>query len=619
MISTLSYRISFPSTGKVFSQNLTFAPGLTVIRGENETGKSLILEMIRYALFGTDALRSTRDQYDILDVNMTFTIKGDEYRVVRTGGKAFLNGKLAVGAAAVNRKIKELLGFDLDVFDLACAAVQGDLDKLTKRMRPGQRRQMVEEVIGLTAIEDEEKECRSSGNEHKRLADAEEKRLVLPEPPQKPDNYESSDTLEELYRRQLEAEAERRQLLRMEEPQMPDKPERPEYDDDVDEHEERRVGIAHERSILQRALREIPAATRTRQDTERALRYWEQQRRGPLPDYPREQLLNWQDAWATLSSVGSLVRCPNCNVEFNPATNSIHELPPEPPISLREVNNQLLAHERWEGFEGEQLIAECDMSEEEAKEQQYALSQASRRDEILNSLGTLSDLPDRSEEANRRRLYLQRAEVYERLCESFGPLWKEWERSRQRLSELPEPDPTLEQRLKDSRWYEEQKRRYDADMKSYTDAMEFVKSERTKAEGYFKASEALKDVRLEAKQHLVPSLSRVASHLLSEMTDGKRTKIVVDEDFDITVDAQPVSTLSGSGVSVVNLALRIALGQVLTQKVVPLFLADEIDHDMDAGRAQATHDSLKKLTKELDKIIVVTHKDIKGDHIIELE
>jgi exonuclease SbcC len=118
---------------------------------------------------------------------------------------------------------------------------------------------------------------------------------------------------------------------------------------------------------------------------------------------------------------------------------------------------------------------------------------------------------------------------------------------------------------------------------------------------------------------LVPSLSRVASSLLSEMTDGKRTKVEVDEDFEVTVDGQPVRTLSGSGISVVNLALRIALGQVLTQKVVPVFLADEIDHDMDAKRAEATHASLKKLTGVLDKVIVVTHKDIEGDHIIHLE
>jgi len=618
MISQLIYRISFPSTGKAFSQNLTFKPGLTVIRGENEVGKSLVLEMIRYALFGVDALRADRGDYNTLDVNMKFTVRGQEYHVVRSGNKAFLNGKEAVGTAAVNRKIREILGFNLDVFDMSAAAMQGDLDKLTRRMRPADRRRMVEEVIGLNAIEEEEKAYRAKGNEIKRSAQTIEKRLVRPEPPELPDAYETSSVLEELYRNQLEVEAERKQLLRMQEPEQPLEPAKPEFGDDVDVYEARRLEIIHERGLLSRALREIPTATRTRQDTDAALSYWEQQKRGPIPNYSREKLVQWQEDWQVITSVGTLVRCPSCDVEFDPATNSVHTLPPEPPITLREVNRELLAHERWDDFEG-QVITECDMSEKEAKEQDYALSQAPRRNQLLDSLSTLVELPSREQELEAKRVYHQRLAIFEELSRSYDRLRADYDQAQQRLGELPESDPSLEQRLQDARWYEEQTRRYQDAEAGYQEQAKEYDELIVSSEGYFKASEALKDVRLEAKQHLVPSLSRVASYLLSEMTDGKRTKIEVDEDFDVSVDNQPVRTLSGSGVSVVNLALRVALGQVLTQKVVPLFLADEIDHDMDAARAEATHASLKKLTKELEKVIVVTHKDIAGDHTIYLQ
>jgi hypothetical protein len=46
----------------------------------------------------------------------------------------------------------------------------------------------------------------------------------------------------------------------------------------------------------------------------------------------------------------------------------------------------------------------------------------------------------------------------------------------------------------------------------------------------------------------------------------ERQSIVVDEEFDVTVDGQALDTLSGSGKAVANLALRLGLGQVLTNR-----------------------------------------------------
>jgi exonuclease SbcC len=620
MINTLSYRISFPSTGKVFSQNLVFEPGLTIIRGPNETGKSLILEMIRYALFGVSALRADRADYELLDVNMTFDVGDKAYRVSRTGNKAFFNGKEAVGTAAVNKKILEILGYDLDVFDIACAAMQGDLDKLTKRMRPGERRKMVEEVIGLTAIEGEEKICRTKGNALKKQYETEESKLVAPEPPEKPDNYESSNILEALYHTQMKVEAEREQLLRMKEPVPPEQPVRPEFSDDVGDYEQWRLRAEAERSTIERTLRTIPSATRTRQDVEQALWFYEQKALGPRTTHSKDDLLRWRDSWQTLGAVGTVVQCPRCHAEFDPKTATIIDLPEEPPISLREVNNELLAIERWNGYD-KPIVESTDLSEEEAHEQLKAIDQEPLRNELLSSLGAIPDLPSRAEELEASRLYHRQRERYEARCESYERELKQWNEAQERLKKLgAEPDlKAWEARLKESRLYEEQLRRYEVDKNVYDKAQSDLADLKAKSEGYFKGAEALKDVRLEAKQHLVPSLSRVASHLLSEMTDGKRSCIEVDEEFEVVVDHQPVRTLSGSGISVVNLALRIALGQVLTQKITPIFLADEIDHDMDAERAAATHESLKKLTNMLDKVIVVTHKDIEGDHLIVLE
>ena len=69
------------------------------------------------------------------------------------------------------------------------------------------------------------------------------------------------------------------------------------------------------------------------------------------------------------------------------------------------------------------------------------------------------------------------------------------------------------------------------------------------------------------------------------MTGGQRQSISVDEEFDVTVDGQPLNTLSRSGKAVANLSMRIGLGQVLTNNVLSLFVGDKID----AGREYCEH------------------------------
>ena len=133
--------------------------------------------------------------------------------------------------------------------------------------------------------------------------------------------------------------------------------------------------------------------------------------------------------------------------------------------------------------------------------------------------------------------------------------------------------------------FEAQRATYERDLALYTTLVAELVEKQEEVEGWRKAKASLIDLRLRIKTYLVPSLSKVASHLLSQMTDGQRTSIVVDENFDIMVDGQRLETLSGSGKACANLALRIGLGQVLTNKVVSLFIGDEIDASMDAERA----------------------------------
>lgn len=606
MLRSLKYVVTFNTTGRTLKNQLSFKPGITVIKGENESGKSFVLEMIRYALFGTEALRGKREDYDRLDVTLVVTIKGKDYTIVRKGNKATVNVNEAVGTSATNNYLRKVLGYGLDVFDIACNANQGELDKLTKDMKPTARQRMIDEVTGLVQFEVAEKDCREEANSFRKLADALEAQLVEPVEPGVPDNYEPSSKLKVRLDAEIRYETMREQFKEVQEPVEPAKPA---GSRDSVSHEGRRRTYLAQKEQLTKKLAKLPENTNVYGESE--LRSYlasvEQDERGPLPDYPRDDLDRWHDAWTIRQRESEPLRCQECG-----AIVTGKELPPEPALSPAEIAVQLERHDSWRGVEPADL-PESPLTRQEIEAALKALEAEPERKLLEQQIADLGDEPeDRSEEAEAWLNYADELRYYERDKQDYANyLVKKAE-----IDALPEPELLLRERYEMALRYETLRARYEASLEVYDQQKEKLTAARSKAEGYKRGSDALKDARKDVKRYLVPSLSKVASNLLIEMTDGERRHIFIDENFEIWVDKQPVRTLSGSGVSVVNLALRIALGQVLTQSVLPIFLADEIDANMAAKRTKATHDSLTRLGKKLSQIVVVTHKEYEGDHTI---
>jgi DNA repair exonuclease SbcCD ATPase subunit len=73
---------------------------------------------------------------------------------------------------------------------------------------------------------------------------------------------------------------------------------------------------------------------------------------------------------------------------------------------------------------------------------------------------------------------------------------------------------------------------------------------------------------------------------------------------------RPVETFSGSEASIINLALRIALGQVLTHSVFSVLIGDEIDASMDSARTAAVWSALARLVEanKIKQVILVSHE-----------
>ncbi|MGQ7794710.1 AAA family ATPase, partial [Faunimonas sp. B44] len=149
MLKSLSYSVTFASTGRSLSGQIDFQKGFGAVTGPNEAGKSFIIEMIRYCLFGSAALRGEQSGYQKLRAELEWCLRGEDYKVVRNTSPKLYRGDevIAVGTKPINVKIAELFGYGLTVFDTAHVANQGDIEKLGS-MKPAERKRMVDSVIG---------------------------------------------------------------------------------------------------------------------------------------------------------------------------------------------------------------------------------------------------------------------------------------------------------------------------------------------------------------------------------------------------------------------------------------------------------------------------------------
>src|SRR5688572_11229891 len=114
MLKSLTYSVTFPSTGRTLSGQIDFRRGFGTITGPNEAGKSFVIEMVRYCLFGTAALRGKAEDYKKLVASLIFHVKSNTYSVNRKNTRATLHRgpeQIATGTRAVNEKIVEILGF----------------------------------------------------------------------------------------------------------------------------------------------------------------------------------------------------------------------------------------------------------------------------------------------------------------------------------------------------------------------------------------------------------------------------------------------------------------------------------------------------------------------------
>lgn len=142
-----------------------FNDGVTIITGENGAGKSTILEAITYALYKKNTKNIIRNGMDEMMVGLTFTEKGNTYKVIRSRYNNKSQSKIyqktvddsyeliSDSNTETDNIIKEILGMDSDLFLNATYIRQGEITDLISKTA-SERKKLISRLLGIDILED---------------------------------------------------------------------------------------------------------------------------------------------------------------------------------------------------------------------------------------------------------------------------------------------------------------------------------------------------------------------------------------------------------------------------------------------------------------------------------
>jgi len=125
---------------------------------------------------------------------------------------------------------------------------------------------------------------------------------------------------------------------------------------------------------------------------------------------------------------------------------------------------------------------------------------------------------------------------------------------------------------------------------------------------------AFTDLRTDLNQQLRPDLSDLSSGFLRDLTGGRYTELELDESYQATIleGGEPKPVISGGEEDIANLALRLAISQMIADRAgqpLSLLVLDEIFGSLDEERRVAVVDLLRSLADRFPQVILITHID----------
>jgi exonuclease SbcC len=123
---------------------------------------------------------------------------------------------------------------------------------------------------------------------------------------------------------------------------------------------------------------------------------------------------------------------------------------------------------------------------------------------------------------------------------------------------------------------------------------------------------ALGDLRTELNQEMRPELAALAGDFLAVLTNGRYDELDMDEDYRATAvqHGEPVPVMSGGEEDLTNIALRLAVSQMIADRSgqpLAILVLDEIFGSLDEAHRSQLIDQLRGLESRFPQIVLITH------------
>jgi exonuclease SbcC len=123
---------------------------------------------------------------------------------------------------------------------------------------------------------------------------------------------------------------------------------------------------------------------------------------------------------------------------------------------------------------------------------------------------------------------------------------------------------------------------------------------------------AFTDLRTDLNASLRPELSELASVFLRDLTNDRYSDLELDEDYVAVLmeDGQAKPVVSGGEEDVANLALRLAISQMIAERAgqpLSLLVLDEIFGSLDDERRASVLELLRSLRDRFPQVVLITH------------
>jgi exonuclease SbcC len=160
----------------------------------------------------------------------------------------------------------------------------------------------------------------------------------------------------------------------------------------------------------------------------------------------------------------------------------------------------------------------------------------------------------------------------------------------------------------------------EAEDRAYKQKAEQLKEKRSERLYLSALTDSFEQLRIDLDSRTRPDLEAAASELLSEMTDGRYSTIEINEAYQATIrdDGELKPVISGGEDDIVNLALRLAISQMIADRAgqpFSLLILDEVFGSLDESRRENVMEMLMNLKNRFRQIVVITHVEAIHDMV----